>query len=90
MTPVKIVQRILVADVCNDFPCPRFIHRKLSIFHFLSDEITQDAPEIFMPGKRKETSAVCEHTNKSAQQTHVTQGIQLLHNTIFLVEKPPG
>ena len=54
----------MVTDVLNYFAGPFDIVGQFTFFHVCAKEIAQYAPEIFMPGVRQETPAVCKHAYK--------------------------
>ena len=54
--PIEIVLRIAKADILQYFPGPRYVVWQLPIFNFLTKEIAQDSPEIFVAGIRQEAS----------------------------------
>jgi hypothetical protein len=50
--PAEIVTGIVEADILYHFAHPFHIVWQFAIFYFLSEKITQDPPEIFMPWER--------------------------------------
>jgi hypothetical protein len=58
MLPAEIVFCIVETDILYHLADPLNVIGQFSIFHFLAKQVTQQSPEIFMAGKREETTAV--------------------------------
>lgn len=80
----------MVADIGNNFSYVFHIIGQFAILHFFTKQITQYSSEIFMSWKRKETSGIGKHTDKTADQSHIGKGIHLSDHSVFLIQEPPS
>ena len=75
----------MITDVLHHRTDPVDVVRKPTPFHVIAKGIAEYSSEIFMPWKRQEASAVCEHPDETAQQPHVRQDVKLFFYSILLV-----
>ena len=87
---VEIAGSISIADTFDDFSQAAVNVGVFTVFHPVSDEVTQDPPEIVMAGIAEEGAGVGEHANEITQKSQIAQGFHLLFHAGFVVIEPPG
>ncbi len=90
MLEVKIRFGVVVTDILYHLSKPFLVIWQFTILHIGSKQVTQYPSEVLMAGIRKETSGICKHPHKAAQQSHIRQSIELFDHAILLVQEPPA
>ena len=87
---IKIIFRVVIADIGNDFPDVLHILRKLPFFDLFPEQVTKHPSEIFVSREGKEASGIRQHPHETADQTHIGKGIHLFDHPVLLVQEPPA
>lgn len=85
----KILFCVLIADVSDEFFGPLGSIRNASSLYIVTDEVAEDATEVFVTRVGKERARIGDHSDESTEQTEVGKGVHLIAHTTFLIEEPP-
>ena len=77
MSEVKIIKGIAVADILNHLSQPFPIIRQFPVFNVLPEEVAEDPAEILMARVGEKTPGIRQHSDETAEQSHVGQGCLL-------------
>ena len=86
----EIGDGVVVADACHDPLQQPFVVRVFAVFHPVTDEIAQDAAEIFVARIGDEAPGIRKHAYKSGEKAHTCQRCKLLFHSFAVVVEPPG
>ena len=86
----KIPRRIVVADVLDHRADQFHIVRQQPVFHFLAEDVAENAAEVFVPRVGQERAAVGQHADEAAQEPQVRQRVHLFLHAVFLIQEPPA
>ena len=64
----KVILCVIIADVFNHPVQSFLVVRKQALLDIIAKQVAKQTAEILMAGIREELAAVCQHTDKAAQQ----------------------
>lgn len=86
----EIVGGIVVADGANEGADERQIVREQTTVDFVSEELAEDAAEVFVPGIAEERTGIGQHSNEPVQQAELRNRFELAFHAIHLIVEPPS
>ena len=64
----KVILCVIIADVFNHPVQSFLVVREQALLDIIAKQVAKQTAEILMAGIREERAAVCQHTDKAAQQ----------------------
>src|SRR5699024_5472681 len=86
----EIPLRVAVGNIANEISEEVHVAREVPVDDVAGDQVAEDAPEIFVPRKRKKTARIRQHSYAAAQQPEIRKCIELPFHPLLLVEVPPA
>ena len=81
---------VFKANIAYDRAQKFFIVREFTIFNVATEEVAEDAAEVFVAREGHEAARVRQHAYETREKAIVREGIELPLDGFFLIEKPPA
>ena len=85
----KVVFRVVVGYVLDDFSQPLHIGGNFAALDLFAEFGAENAAEIFVPGVAQERARVGEHADEITEAAQRRQRLKLLFHAVLLIEEPP-